>query len=115
MRRLRFAISALLLAFASLVILAAPAQAADGDLDPSFDNDGIRIQNRTAGTDVAFTWNPIDQHLETRVCDGCSRPVPAATLCDDRVHYLCASCFSPCPQCAKPFCHACHGTCPRRH
>ena len=54
MRRLRFAASALLLAFASLVVLAAPAQAADGDLDTSFDSDGIRIQNRTAGTDVAY-------------------------------------------------------------
>ena len=75
----------------------------------------VRLQRRTAGSDVAFTWNPIDQHLETRVCDGCSGPVPAAMLCDDRVHYLCASCFSPCPQCAKPFCHACHETCPRRH
>ncbi len=75
----------------------------------------VSLRRRTASTDVAFTWNPIDQHLETRVCDGCSRPVPAATLCDDRVHYLCASCVSPCPQCARPFCHACHGTCPRRH
>ena len=43
------------------------------------------------------------------------RTCVAAALCDDRVHYLCASCFSPCPQCAKPFCDACHGTCPRRH
>ncbi|SVA88177.1 uncharacterized protein METZ01_LOCUS141031, partial [marine metagenome] len=44
----------MLLAFASLVVFAAPAQAADGDLDTSFDSDGIRIQNRTAGTDVAY-------------------------------------------------------------
>ena len=74
-----------------------------------------RLRRRSAGTDVAFTWNPIDQRLETRACDGCSRPVPAATLCDDRVHYLCASCFSPCPLCSRPFCRACHRTGPKRH
>ena len=52
-RRLRFAASILSLAFASLVVLAAPAQAADGDLDTSFSDDGHRIQNRTKLNDEA--------------------------------------------------------------
>jgi hypothetical protein len=75
----------------------------------------VRLLRRTTSTDTAFTWNPIDRRLETRACDGCNRPVSAAALCDDRVHYLCADCLSPCPHCGRPFCRACHARCPRRH
>ena len=55
----RYARSAATALMLGLVTLLAPtalaqAQTADGDLDTSFSGDGIRIQNRTAGTDVAY-------------------------------------------------------------
>ena len=37
---------------AATLAVASPASAADGDLDTSFSDDGLRTQNRPAGTDV---------------------------------------------------------------
>ena len=39
---------------AATLAVASPASAADGDLDTSFSDDGLRTQNRTAGTDVLY-------------------------------------------------------------
>jgi hypothetical protein len=75
----------------------------------------VRLLRRNAPADVLFSWNPIDGRLERRGCDGCHTPVDAASLCDDRVHYLCGRCLDACPQCGKPYCRACHVRCPRRH
>ena len=75
----------------------------------------VRLHRRNAAADAIFSWNPIDGRIETRGCDGCHAPVDAASLCDDRVHYLCGRCLAPCAQCGKPYCRACHTRCPRRH
>ena len=73
----------------------------------------VRLMRRTASSDVTLAWNPVDAQIEARACDGCETPTPAAWLCDDRVHFVCASCFAPCPRCQKPFCRACRRECPR--
>jgi hypothetical protein len=73
----------------------------------------VRLMRRTASSDVTLAWNPIDGQIEARACDGCETPTPGAWLCDDRVHFVCARCFAPCPRCQKPFCRACRQTCPR--
>jgi len=74
-----------------------------------------RLMRRNTTTEVAFSWNPVDGRIESRCCDGCNTPVSAAWLCDEKVHILCESCLSPCAQCGKVFCRACHQRCPRRH
>ncbi len=73
----------------------------------------VRLMRRTASSDVTLAWNPIDGQIETRACDGCEAPTPGAWLCDDRVHFVCARCFAPCPRCDKPYCRACRQGCPR--
>jgi hypothetical protein len=74
-----------------------------------------RLMRRNTPTEAAFSWNPLDGRIESRCCDGCNTPMATAWLCDDRVHILCESCLSPCGQCGKAFCRACHRRCPRRH
>jgi hypothetical protein len=75
----------------------------------------VRLLRRSQSADVSFAWNDIDGAVEARACDGCSRPVGAAWLCDDRVHYLCTDCLASCPTCAHRYCRACHARCPRKH
>ena len=75
----------------------------------------VRLMRRTAFADVTFSWNPIDGRIERRACDGCQMPVDSASLCDDRVHYVCDTCLAPCGTCGRPFCRACGAACPRRH
>jgi len=74
-----------------------------------------RLMRRNTSTEAAFSWNPVDGLIESRCCDGCNTPMATAWLCDDRVHILCESCLSPCGQCGRVFCRACHRRCPRRH
>lgn len=74
----------------------------------------VRLMRRTASSDVTLAWNPVDGQIEARACDGCEAPTPGAWLCDDRVHFVCASCFAPCPRCHKPYCRACRQECSRR-
>ena len=73
----------------------------------------VRLMRRTASSDVTLAWNPIDGQIEARACDGCEAPTPGAWLCDDRVHFVCARCFAPCPRCQKPYCRACRAGCSR--
>ncbi len=74
-----------------------------------------RLMRRNTTAEAAFSWNPVDARIESRCCDGCNTPVAMVWLCDDRVHILCEACLSPCGQCGKVFCRACHRRCPRRH
>ena len=75
----------------------------------------VRLMRRTASAEALFSWNPVDGRVETRACDGCDTPTEAALLCDDRVHYLCEHCLSPCRACGRAYCRACHRACPRGH
>jgi hypothetical protein len=75
----------------------------------------VRLMRRTASADATFVWNPIDARLERRACDGCLVPTASAWLCDERVHYLCERCLSPCDGCGRAYCRACHSRCPRGH
>ena len=54
-RYARSAATALALGLVALLAFTTLAWAADGDLDTSFSDDGLRIQNRTNGTDVAYS------------------------------------------------------------
>ncbi len=41
-------------------------------------------------------------------CEACGSAVKVHSVCDDRLHCLCASCLSRCPACGKECCRACH-------
>jgi hypothetical protein len=75
----------------------------------------VTLMRRSASADVVFSWNPLDGRIEQRACDGCFRPVSAAWLCDDAVHYVCEACLAPCGDCGRRFCRACVRACPRPH
>lgn len=75
----------------------------------------VSLMRRSASADVLFSWNPLDGRIEQRACDGCLRPVGAAWLCDDAVHYVCEACLAPCDECRRRFCRACVRVCPRPH
>lgn len=74
-----------------------------------------RIHRRAASRTITVAWNPIDRAMELPCCDGCGSGTPVATLCDDRVHLLCARCRRQCDTCGRSYCPACHARCPRQH
>jgi hypothetical protein len=75
----------------------------------------VHMLRRLAKSEMSFTWNPIDRRVEARCCDACLRTAETASLCDEKVHYVCADCLKKCPSCSKAFCRACHARCPRAH
>jgi hypothetical protein len=74
-----------------------------------------RIHRRSASRTIALAWNAVDRALELPACDGCGIGVQTVTLCDDRVHMLCDTCWCECATCGRSFCRACHDVCPRLH
>ena len=75
----------------------------------------VRLQRRTAAREVTFLCEGRGKRLEPRACDHCQAPTLSASLCDDRVHYLCGECLAPCAACGRSFCRACSPRCPRAH
>lgn len=75
----------------------------------------VQLHRRGAKSEVTLSWNALNRALEPRCCEGCARPIRIVDLCDDRVHYLCDGCLSPCPACGRRYCRACHTRCPRKH
>ncbi len=75
----------------------------------------VRLQRRAAEREITLLCGGRGKRLEPRACDHCQTPTLSASLCDDRVHYLCGECFAPCAVCGRSFCRACSSRCPRAH
>ena len=70
-----------------------------------------RLIRKKAERVAKLHWNPNLGALESPWCEGCSAPAHPLFLCDDRVHFLCKRCATPCPACGKQFCRACQPRC----
>jgi len=71
----------------------------------------VRIMRKKAERAIQLHWNPALGALDTPWCDACFGPAHPLFLCDDRLHCLCKSCFSACPNCGKQGCRACRPRC----
>ena len=72
-----------------------------------------RVQRRQLSREIALLWNPVRKGFDEIVCEGCAAPLRSFSLCDERLHLLCAECFR-CAHCAKVACAACHSKrCPK--
>lgn len=72
-----------------------------------------QVQRRQLKREVQVIWNPLRKDFDDVECEGCRRTLRSFSLCDDRLHLVCADCFQ-CSQCGKVACHACHpARCPK--
>jgi hypothetical protein len=68
----------------------------------------VRIRRRKAERVIHLDWNPLARRLETPPCEfGYSADRPRL-VCDDALHLVTAEALSPCADCARVFCRACH-------
>jgi hypothetical protein len=70
-----------------------------------------RLIRKKAERVAKLDWNPALGTLESPWCESCFGRAHPLFLCDERVHFLCKSCLTACPNCGKQFCRACHPTC----
>jgi len=70
-----------------------------------------RLIRRKFERQARFHWNPVLGALESPWCEGCKGRAHPLFLCDDRAHFLCRDCQSPCTACGRQFCRACRPTC----
>ena len=74
----------------------------------------IEIRRRLSSRSFPLTYNPILRKMDPLPCEACFYPRGGAYICDEKLHILCAACFSKCPVCGKPYCSACSKSgCPR--
>jgi hypothetical protein len=71
----------------------------------------VRLIRKKAERQVTLAWNAVLRAMDTPLCEACSGRARPLYLCDDKVHMLCAACWSPCPACARVFCRACQAKC----
>lgn len=70
-----------------------------------------RVIRKKSERAARFHWNPTLGVLESPWCEGCCARTHAVFLCDDRVHFLCKACLSPCAGCGRVYCRACQPVC----
>jgi hypothetical protein len=74
----------------------------------------VIVLRRKGSRQTHLDWNPAARKLDQLPCEGCWSPARRYFVCDDRLHWVCPSCLSPCLSCGKEFCRACHlAKCPR--
>jgi len=73
----------------------------------------LLIKRRKGERSVAMDWHVAARRMEPAPCDWGDGLVRARFVCDDRLHLTDAAGQAPCPSCSKPFCRACHPSCPR--
>jgi hypothetical protein len=71
----------------------------------------VRLIRKKVERQAIFHFNPLLGALESPWCEGCGDRAHPLYLCDDRAHYLCPNCQSPCPACGRQFCRACRPKC----
>lgn len=66
------------------------------------------LKRRKKERQISLDWNSLVRRLDPLPCEwGCSRE-PACLICDDALHLVGQTGLSPCPQCGKEYCRACH-------
>jgi hypothetical protein len=70
-----------------------------------------RVIRKKAERTAKFHWNPALRILESPWCEACCSPADPLFLCDDRVHFLCRTCLTPCPHCGRQVCRVCQPKC----
>jgi hypothetical protein len=73
----------------------------------------VQIRRRKGERTIALDWNPLARRLEPPVCEatlGTERP---RLVCDDALHLVVPAALGPCEGCGKPYCRACHQSCPK--
>ena len=74
----------------------------------------IEIRRRLSSRLFPLTYNPFLRKMDPLPCEACFYPRGGAYICDEKLHILCAACFSKCPECGRPYCSACSKSgCPR--
>jgi len=71
----------------------------------------VRVIRKKSERLTKLHWNAALGKLESPWCEMCSAPAHPLFLCDDRVHFLCKSCLSPCASCQRQFCRKCQSRC----
>lgn len=70
----------------------------------------VRLIRKKEERPLTLAWNAILRALDTPLCEACSGRARPLYLCE-KIHLLCAACYSPCPACARVFCRACQPKC----
>lgn len=68
----------------------------------------VQLRRRKADRTIALDWNPLTRKLDIPSCEWSFGTAPPRLVCDDALHLLSAPGLAPCPNCARPFCRACH-------
>ena len=70
----------------------------------------VRLIRKKEERQVSLAWNAALRALDTPLCEACSGRARPLYLCE-KVHLLCAACYSPCSACARVLCRACQPKC----
>jgi hypothetical protein len=74
----------------------------------------LLIKRRKGERKLALDWNPVVRKLEPLPCEWSYTKEASRIVCDDALHLVSLAGHSPCPDCGKEYCRACHlRQCPR--
>ena len=68
----------------------------------------VTVLRRKGSRQTHLDWNPLAKRLDRFPCEGCWTSPRIYCVCDERLHWICPSCLSPCPSCGKESCRACN-------
>lgn len=68
----------------------------------------VTVLRRKGSRSAHLDWNPITKRLDRLPCESCWASPRVYCVCDERLHWICPSCLSPCPSCGKESCRACN-------
>ena len=68
----------------------------------------VQIRRRKAERTVLLDWNPLARALEPPTCAFTASTERPRLVCDDALHLVVPAALSPCAECSRVFCRACH-------
>lgn len=77
----------------------------------------VLIKRRKRERILTLDWNPLARKIEQAPCEYSYTWERPRVVCDEALHLVSPKAHSPCPQCGKDYCQACHpNSCPKcRH
>lgn len=73
----------------------------------------INIKRRLSSRLFPVCFNPLTRQIDALPCESCFTPQKSCYICDDKLHIICADCFTVCNNCKKQYCKACYNMCPK--
>ena len=73
----------------------------------------INIKRRLSSRLFPVCFNPVTRQIDALPCESCFTPQKSYYICDDKLHIICADCFTVCNNCKKQYCKACYNMCPK--